>query len=234
MKILGDFNKISTELRKECIPVLKKGEVRKFRMLTGVVNIDPDLTERAKQPVFYGAYQIRTWDRIFDPYLKNDRDEKGGYVDIGVIEEFDIKSNQPTKFRLFVAGQGTGVFTLYGGKIKDEELFEFLCICNENGSFKYRDESITALFEEIDEEAEVMKEAEFADAIVEASMVFNELTDEAIKTIAKRIDSFSLNHQLMTAKIKQYATSNPKEFLSVVDTIPKKGRKPKEKELVES
>lgn len=231
MKVLGDFNRISEQLRKECIPKLKKGEVRKFQMLTGVENNDPDLTERAKQPIFYGAYQVRTWDRIFDPYLNNG---EGGYVDIGVVEEFDIKANQPTKFRLFVPGQGTGKFLLTGGKIKDEELFEYICICNENGSFKYRDESIQPLFEEINEEAEILKEEEEANLAIEAGAALSDLTENDYKAISKKIGVESSNPKVMSIKVKQYAVAAPKDFLKLISDIPRRGRKPKEKELVES
>lgn len=155
MQVLKNFNNISEEL-KATIPVLEIGAIRRFRMLTAVLNNDPDYTERMKRPVFYGTHQIPTKDRIKDPFAKNK------YVDIGVVEEFDLATERPTRFRLFVpgnhitiTGMWNGEFYLQGGITEDEELFEYLWISNYREGNQYRNTKVDPMFEEITDENEM-------------------------------------------------------------------------------
>lgn len=222
MKVLKNFNKISEKLREECIKPFDDG-IKTFRMLNGVKNNDPDITERLKVPVFYPDAQIRTYDRIKDPYAN---EGKGGFVDIGVIELFDLTTEQPTKFRLVVKGQGVGMFTLNAGSVEDVELYEYLCIANENKNFKYRDTSRTPLFEEVTEIDAVEEANTHLDLIVEAASALKKLKPEQKKSLSilLHIDP-TLDDRTLTGKLNELAQMKPEDILENIKEVRNTGKK---------
>jgi hypothetical protein len=234
MKVLKNFNNISEQLREECIPEFKQGMVKTFRMLNGVVNNNPDITQRLITPIFYRDSQIRTYDRIRDPFLN---DGKGGYVDIGVVENFDIHTEQPTKFKLVVRGQGIGYFLLDGGSIDDAELYEFLCICNENGKFKYRDSRVTPLFEEVTEVDGNEKEQSDFDLLLEAGSALRKCNPDQKKqlSILLHIDP-SLDNKTLNNKLNELVKARPQDILNALKEVKLKSKRSynrKEADLVE-
>jgi hypothetical protein len=230
MQVLKNFNNVSEELIKECIPPFGIDEIRTFRMLNGVVNNDPDITERLKQPVFYPDTQIRTWDRIRDPYANGG---KGGFVDIGVVEKFDLTSERPTKFRFVVRGQGVGMFVLSGSSIEDVELYEFLCITNRNANFKYRDKKVEALFEMVQEVDGDKKQEEDFDLLLEAGTHLKKLTatQKTELSVLLHIDP-SLDNHALSAKLTEYAKSQPSEILERIKQLKNSGKKSRHAEAV--
>jgi hypothetical protein len=228
MKVLKNFNNISQELRDECIPPFSAGEIKTFRMLNGVVNNDPDITERLKQPVFYPDAQIRTWDRIKDPFAKKDKDGNwiSGFVDIGVVETFDIATERPTKYKLLVKGQGIGVFVLSGDSIEDVELYEFLCISNENSKFKYRDKKTIALFEEVEEVDANTKEEEDFDLMVTARTALKKLNADQKRqlSILLHVDP-SLTDKQLSVAFNEYAKAQPNDLIENIKHLKNSGKK---------
>ncbi len=222
MKVLKNFNKISDKLREECIPQFDDG-IKTFRMLNGVVNNDPDITLRLKTPVFYPDAQIRTYDRIKDPYAN---EGKGGFVDVGVIELFDLTTEQPTKFRLVVKGQGVGVFVLNAGSIEDVELYEFLCISNENKSFKYRDKSRTPLFEEVKEADPTTLSLSDDDLLLEALSGLKKLKQPQKEqlSVLLHIDP-TLKADVLTAKLNELAKARPNDIVENIKHLKNAGGK---------
>jgi hypothetical protein len=59
MKVIGDFNNISQEM-KAMMPKLKAGEVKSFIKVNGVINRDPEDKYRLKSPILYCTEQIPT------------------------------------------------------------------------------------------------------------------------------------------------------------------------------
>ena len=235
MRVGKNFNNISDQLREECIPEFKRDEVKTFRMLNGVNNNNPDITYRLKRPVFYPDTQLRTYDRIFDPYLNNG---KGGYVDIGVVEQFDIAtdgSQIPKKFKCIVRGQGIGLFTLHGGSIDDRELYEHLCISNENINFKYRDEKITPLFEEVLKvDANEQAEKDF-DALIASATALKKLNVEEKRQLAAALYlDPTLDDKTILTQLQEYARSEPDTILehakNIKTTVGTKRGRPKKEE----
>lgn len=222
MKVLKNFNRISDKLREECIKPFDNG-VKTFRMLNGVKNNDPDITERIKTPVFYPDAQIRTFDRIKDPYAN---EGKGGFVDIGVVEHFDLTTEQPTKFRFVVRGQGIGLFVLDAGSIDDVELYEFLCISNENKNFKYRDTRVVPLFEEVLEVDAVEITNTHLDLIVEAGLAIKKLKPEQKKSLSVllHIDP-TLDERMLTAKLSELAQARPEDIIENIKELKNSGKK---------
>ena len=232
MKVLKNFNRISDKLIEECIPPFNDG-VKTFRMLHGVVNNDPDITERLKVPVFYRDTQIRTWDRIKDPYAN---DGKGGYVDIGVIEHFDLSTEQPTKFRLVVRGQGVGMFTLNAKSVEDVELYEFLCISNENANFKYRDTTRTPLFEEVTEIDAVEESQNHLDLVIEAGLALKKLKQPQKQQLSVILGIDPFLNQI--EQLNGLTSSRPKDVIEAIKALKNTGKKglgitKQEAELVE-
>jgi hypothetical protein len=192
-------------------------------MLTGVVNNDPDVAERVKLPVFFRDAQIRTFDRIKDPYAN---DGKGGFVDIGVVELFDLTTEQPTKFRLVVKGQGVGMFVLDAGSIDDVELYEFLCISNENAKFPYRDKRTVALFEEVAEVDATQHELNNDDLLLESLSVLKKLKHEQKKQLAVllHIDP-TLEPSSLSSNLNQLAKARPNDILENIKELKNSGKK---------
>lgn len=210
MKVLKNFNNISDELR-ATIPEFKEGDVKSFRMLTGVENNDPDLNERLKTPVFYGAVQIPTIDKIKDPYIKNKEGKQvGGYVDIGVVEDFDTATENVKRTKLFVPGHGIGTFCLSGDKLEDVELFEYLWLCKYNKKNCNPRTEHQALFEEV----------EYIDA-KEVIAKKRAAAKEALELL-ESMDEPTVEQQEM-------ALDNPEKFLATFKPEKaKRGRKAKE------
>lgn len=235
MKVLRHINNISEEL-KNSIPQLQPGEIRRFKMLTGVKNNDPDEEERRKRPVFYGTHQIPGYDRIFDPYLNKG---KGAYVDIGMVEDFEIATERPTKYKTFIPG-GTltvpgiwnGEFYLSGDNIDDIEIFEYLWICNYNGKNPNRDKSKPIMFEELDF-AEINENADDElDIITEAIEEVKRMPLPQMLLVAKKLpDIGEYDEYTLPAKLKKYAAANASVFLEALNER-KRGRQKKQKELV--
>lgn len=147
------INMISEDYLKS-IPKFKEGEIKSFQLLNSVPNNDSDLSERQKRPYFYGHVQIPTQDRIYD--MK--KDEKGDWVKadnvrIAVVEEYSVETGELIKPKLFVPNmhlpQNPGIFTLREGHADDEELYEYLCICNYNRDNQNRNKRVEPLFYEI-------------------------------------------------------------------------------------
>lgn len=221
MKVIGDFNKISNELKKT-IPKLKQGQVVTFQMLNGVTNPEPDQAERMKTPMLYPKTQIPTNDRIFDPYLN---DGTGDYVDIGVPKTYskDTFGNLLVEPKLFVPGLGHlifgGKFELVGGKVDDDEMFEYLWICNSNGKNPNRDTSVKALFQPInvleDSKATIQSNDVLFDAI---SLAKNMDVATATQIAASLNWSAMAEPTVLMAKIRDFATKFPDQFLKTANS----------------
>lgn len=233
MKATKDFNNISAKLQAE-IPKLKSGEKVIFQMLNGVPNPDPDERERAKSPILYGKVQLQTSQKIFDPYHKeigkNEKGEtqyQGDYVDIGVVEQWNALGDRPEKCRCFIPGQGQGSqfqgkFELVGGNHRDEQLYEVLWLSNEREGNPYRDQSVEPLFKIVNQKADSQKSLNKFDQLKKALDRVNEITKPENLGKARKIMA-SLNQPtytddiVLSAKIKELATTNPEIFNKTFD-----------------
>lgn len=223
MQRLKNFNNISDELL-ATIPPLKEGQVKSFRMLTGTKNPDPDFDERQKAPVLYGGVQIQTRDRIKDKWKKNEKGEVvGGFVDIGVVENFDPVTENVIKTRLFVSPRGVGTFVLSGDKIEDIELYEFLYLTNQNAK---NNKTNDALFEEIDFKDETEQLADEVELINKAFVLFSKMNHSDLLQIgaALKLDT-AMNEKGLKVAIGLEAKNNPKRFIEITEVVTKKGSK---------
>lgn len=217
MKSTKFLNNISDELKKQ-IPKLKPGEVITFQMLNGQTNPDPDEKERSKEPVLYGKKQLRTNYRIYD-------EAKGEYIDIGCVERWD--GEKPERFRLFVPGMGEhsrfpGKFSLTGGNIKDEELYEILWLSPEREGSPCKDASIPVLFKIIDLRSDTKESVTRFDVLSKAIDIAKKLKADNDEKAARSILA-ALNQptyqdvEVLMAKIKEMATTKPEIFIQVYE-----------------
>lgn len=139
------INVISKQYQ-ESLKVLEPGQVARFQIINGVPNNDPDQNERAKRPIFYGHDQLLTHFKIKDPISKQ-------HVEVGVVEDFSAETGFVTKWKTFVPNmhmpQNPGVFTLTGGNMEDDELYEILQMSPENRDNEHRDKKVDPKFYEI-------------------------------------------------------------------------------------
>ena len=223
MKVIGEFNRISDKLKKE-IPKLKRGQVVTFQMLNGVAN--PDSEEKQRTPVIYPKTQIRTLDRIYDPYLNND---EGGYVDIGVPSTYskDSFGNLEVQPKLLVPGLGlfqfSGKFSLMGGKVDDEEMFEFLWLSNENESNPHRDTSVKPLFKMQNLLEESKTTIKTTNDLRDALNLAADMDEQTKREVAASLNWATIaESEILTAKINDFATKFPTEFLKAYNSPKRK------------
>jgi len=231
MKQVGNYNNVSKELMKK-IPVLKPGEEAVFEMLHGVKNPDPDPEEKRKNPVLFGKRQIPTIDRIFDPYAN---EGKGDYVDIIVAESW-IKG-EPTRSRMFVPGFGLqqfqGKFSLFGGKVEDAELYEFLMLTNTNQDNEHRDKSIEPLFKVVNTSKQVAAISNELGILRKALNLAAEITTEKCELILRSLNKpISDDPNKNTLAIQEIARKQPDVFLDIYNN-PRTEKKALLKEAIE-
>lgn len=220
MKVVGSFNKISDKL-KRTIPLLKPGEVAVFQMLNGIPNPDPDAAEKLRTPMLYGKTQVQTNFRIFDPFITDSAgQETGGYVDVGAVEVWD-KEN-PVRFRLFVAGFGqhqfTGKFSLMGGTIADEELYEIFWLSNQREGNQFRDKSVAPLFKIINIAQEGKATISMVDKLRKALNLVGNIEEKEARMVWASLNQkhYSKIEELMPA-MSEYAKNKPVDFLAAYD-----------------
>jgi hypothetical protein len=131
---------------------LLPGESVKYRLLNGTKNIDPE-RKKGEDLLFPASIVIHLRDRIKDP---GKDDIKAGIVEIGAVSHFDDRTELPV-FKSFIInpskGDG-GYFMLSGDNISDIEMYDVLELKNCNGSNPFRDKSVNALYEKVNEVAE--------------------------------------------------------------------------------
>jgi len=223
MKSSKVFNNISDKLKAK-IPRLKPGETVVFRMLNGVPNPEPDERERSKDPVLYGKRQIQTNMRIYDPYqLDNEKkNEVGGYVDIGCVDQWN--GEQPLTFRFFVPGQGLysrfqGKFSLSAGVAKDEELYEILWLSPERKGSPCADGSVEPLFEIVDMKSDTKASITKYDILKKALDLVKEITPQKAREVMAALNQPSYQDtEVLMAKIKDLASSKPDEFIKTYES----------------
>jgi hypothetical protein len=212
MKVIGDFNKISDEM-KAMMPKLKAGEVKSFIKVNGVINRDPEDKYRLKSPILYCTEQIPTKARIIDWHT-------GEPVDVGVPDRWN-KNDGVLSTRFFMPGIGelhfknTGMFSLSGDRVEDVELYEYLSICPYNEGNPHRDKSVDAIFKEINVAKDSAAEIEDTDVLFEALKMAKEMGAADAKAFASSLLWPNYDPTTLQAKVREYAKKHPASFLKI-------------------
>jgi len=173
MKVVGDFNKISPQL-KEYIKLPKKDTVVRYKFLIGVRDFDNP------NKINYPTQNIKTKDRIRDPFSNE-------FVDIGVFKEKKIiEGNETilTKKKWLAGGSQEGELALTIGRIEDDELYEFMELSNENESNPYRDTSVVPMFKRIDVVKNAVNQNKARSARFTALQYVESLDDNGLREFA--------------------------------------------------
>lgn len=222
MKSTKTFNNISSKLKAQ-IPKLKPKEVVTFQMLNGTPNPEPDEKERSKSPVLYGKIQVQTNFRIYDEHLTDeDGKEVGGYVDVGCVDSW--VGDRPDKFRLLVPGMGEytqfqGKFSLMGGNIKDEELYEILWLSPERQGSPCQDSSVATLFKMIDLKSESKSTFDKVGRLRKSLEIANNISEaDARKVMAALNQPNYQDKEVLMAKIGELARDKYDLFIQTYES----------------
>ena len=217
MQVLKNFNNISDKLR-ESIPSLKSGEVLTVQMLTGVPFVQVNGEDNTQSTeLLFGKHQIPTRDRIKDPFFKRGGDTPE-YVHIGVPLEVNPTSEAVESTKFFMPGIGEsqflGKFSLRGGDLEDEEMYEYLWLCNYNKSNPYRDTTVTPLFEFVDFKKESKEKRKGANDKLTALSIATTMDLDDVKEFHDSMGWQIVDEsEILRANIEDYADKYHSEFL---------------------
>lgn len=208
MRVFGDFNNISAEL-KEKVKTLKPGEFARFKLLEFVTINDPDTKEKT---IRYPHRQMWAKDMIYDEFA-------GMPVEIGVVANggFNAKEKLVTAVEQFEFNEPkTGITILDGRVPKDRELYEFLQLTNKlkDGILgEHRDGSVQEQFILMDSKKEsLQKNKQFAlkrDAFV---YIGNLDAQEARDFAAGMNWEYEGDLEDIMARINVFADADPVKF----------------------
>lgn len=221
MKSSKTFNNISAELKSK-IPKLNPNDSVVFKMTNGVPNPEPDEKERSKDPILYSKVQLLTKFRVFDPYQVDESGQKvGGYVDVGCVESW--KGDDPQAFRCFVPGVGMsrfpGKFELKGGVVADEELFEILWLSPQRKGGPCPDSSVEVVFEIQDTKSESKATVSRFETLKKALDLTTTMKPEKAREMLAALNQPTYqDDEVLMAKIKEFASTKPKEFIDTYES----------------
>lgn len=205
MKIVGDFNNISKEIRPK-LP--KPGTVVKYQFDIG----QPDF-ENPKKLNYPPSFRVPTSDRIYDS-------GKNEFVDIGVapVKQKDKEGNESFRTKAFYLRGGQGLLGLTIGKIDDDEMFEFLELCNRNGSNENRDTSVLPLFHKIDESKDASDRKKVRSKLTSALVYVENMSDADKRSFAAAMAwNETADMEILDDQIGEYARTYPTKFIDFVN-----------------
>lgn len=215
MRVVGDFNKISEELKPR---PLEQGEIVMYEVLNGTMEIDNTIGEDGKpiskftgKKIYPAATRIPTRDRIKDPYTNS-------YVEIGVVETVDFRKNIVEKIKaFFVTGNSRGTVAFVGGNIEDEEMYEYFELCNYNESNPHRDQSKPAIFKRLDLKKESEKRSRRIDRVADALQYVRDLPATEVREFAASLNwDFASDVEILHGDLREFAYNSPEAFLKMV------------------
>ncbi len=164
MKVVGDFNNISKELKPK---KPKNGTIVEYQFLIGM----PDYKDPTKI-LYPPSYRVKTFDRILDP-------GKNEYIDIGVFERKvkDKDGNETIRTRAFYLRGAKGLLALTIGGNQDDEMYEFLELSNQNESNPNRDTSVVPKFRRIDAMKDAADRTQKRDVLTSALVYVSNMGD---------------------------------------------------------
>lgn len=210
MRVIGDFNKISNELKKR-IPEFKSKVI--FELLGG--DKDPETGER----YFGGAISIPARDRILDGNTM---------VEIGiprVVEDGRVKKVMSTDDydpRIIPFGENGRIglrFELNPSIPHHHEWYEFFMLCNWNQSSvnPKADKSVKKMFKVIDALAEAKAYNREVDVLADAIFKSRNMSLEECRLFCASMNwKYNDDEALVFQRVRSYAKQNPEEFMQRV------------------
>jgi len=195
MKKTKDFNNLDVSELK-----LKKGETKTFRLL----KIKKDKTSPTG---FYipSAANVPTRDVI---------NHKGETCDIAAIKSIGIKGS-PTFHSLWFTRQSGGQITCTGGRIADQEIYEYLMLSNYRRGNPERDPSLRELYELVDVKGSATARRANRQEKLRAENYALNMTDEDVTTFAAASGWNDTDIDILRDRIEEMAGANPLNFLKI-------------------
>ena len=204
-----NLNNISAELEAK-IPKLTQGQEVVFQMLNGHPNNDNDRNERERNPMLYGKTQLQTKYRIKDPH-------SGANVEVGAA--MAVENDIVTSYRPFLAGMDDGVFngkfSLFGGNVVQEELYEILWLSPEREGSPCPDLRVKPIFKIVNHKEEATKAVSKVDVLRKALKDLETMKEEDFKSFAASQNWSEVDIDFIIAKVNEFARSKPDVYLAI-------------------
>lgn len=208
MRVFGDFNNISPEL-KEKVKQLKPGEFARFKLTESVTFSDPDTKQRFTR---YPHRQMWAKATIYDKYAER-------IVDIGIVAPggYDAKEKSVTAVITFeFDSPETGIMQLDGNRPMDRELYEFLQLDNrlKDGILEEnRDISVQLAFVLMDSKKEAIQRNKIFDLKADAFTYIKNLDAQEARDLAAALNwNYDGDLDEVIAQIKAMADEDPAKF----------------------
>lgn len=206
MKQIGNYNKFP-----EGFPMpepLKKGQIATFKLIHELSRKDPTDPTKILWPY---SIEIPPTDTIF----WTDAKEKLHIIDIGMILDVD-KEGRPTRADTFhvQAKAFEGEFSLLGGNLRDQQLYQYFRLCNYNTNNKNRDTSKQGLFRQVNAVEEAGVRNKHYNLRAEAMSFVKDLSKEDLKKHASALNwNENDDTDIIRDKLYAFAEKNPGEFI---------------------
>lgn len=208
MRVFGDFNNISDELKAK-VKTLKPGEFARFKLLECVTINDPDTKQKE---IRYPHRQMWAKDMIYD-------EAAGKPVEIGVVANggYDAREKLVTAVVQFEFNEPkTGFMVLDGTKPVDRELYEFFQLTNKlkDGLLgEHRDSSVQEMFILVDNKKEAIKRNKLFDLKADAFTYIKNLDAQEVRDLAAALNwNYEGDLDELIGQIKSIADEDPVKF----------------------
>lgn len=196
----NEYNQYSAQYVKK----LKPNERAVYRILN--VKEDPDNYGKYIIP---SALQIPSTDMIYDK-IKDD------FIPIACIERTK-NDGDPDFANIVFMSQTMGYIFLNGNNSLHQKMYQYMELCNYNGSNKERNTQEDVLFQRIDAKKDAMEEREMRRKIFDAVSKALLLDDKQANDVANSLGFRGGSMEEVRNYLEDYATDNPEEFLTLVD-----------------
>jgi hypothetical protein len=211
MRVIGEFNNISPDLKKQ-IHVLKPGERVIYQILEHKIVEDPDT---GRKEVFYTKRQFYAKDTIWDEgSTKSDK-----MVDIGIQDRIDKDGIRWCKTFDF-DNPFDGTLHLSGDKIEHRELHEIMQLmnCNETSILgEHRNKSVEVLFKQLDKVKEAKGRNKIRQQKAVAMAHIENMTAQEVREFAAGQNwNIHLPLEELTDMVGEFAEKDPVMFADIV------------------
>lgn len=179
---------------------IPEGKVITLQLLNIITDPDPENKGRKIIP----NQLIRPTCSIF---------REGKTYNIAAIDTVDMAGNV-TFSRIFISGASAGFLRLRSGNPKDERLWKFLSICDENESNSLRNTDVKALFKVVDEEKDSEQVLKDEESVLKAKMLILNYSDADVKKVAKKFEVEGISISDMKSKLLKIAEKKSDAIVS--------------------
>ena len=139
---------------------------------------------------------------------------KGEIYDIAAIKSIGLKGNE-VFHRLWFTKEAGGQIVVHGGRIADQEIYEYLMLSNYRSNNPNRDPSRKQIYKLVDVSAEVKVQRASRSQRLKAELYASEMTDAEVMTFAAASGWSDKSFAIVRNRIEVMAEENPINFLKI-------------------